>query len=203
MPPVKTDRRTERTRTALMRAFIAMLLAEGYEAVTVERVADEANVGRSTFYMHYTGKEAILRESLKRPSSILSLLVGHEVPPELLVKQLDHFHEQRQRNHIFFSGLVREIWVDCLAQLIAPRLASVARHAHARPILPLPLIARQIAELQLALIANWLTAKPDPRADAVAEALIVSTKGALAALLRCRPDAPLLIPGERLRFEEA
>jgi AcrR family transcriptional regulator len=203
MPPAKIDRRTERTRTALMSAFIHVLLSEGYEAVTVEHVAEQANIGRSTFYMHYTGKEAILRESLTRPSSILSLIVGHDVPAEMLVKQLEHFHEQRQRNHIFFAGPVRVIWVDCLAQLIAPRLAIVARNARARPILPLPLVARQIAEQQLALIANWLTGKTGPAADAVAEALIAGTRATLAALLRCRADAALLIPGEKLRFQLA
>lgn len=202
MPPAKVDRRTARTRAALISAFIRVLLAEGYEAITVERLAEEANVGRSTFYMHYTGKEAILRESMRRPSSILSLIVGHDVPLELVVKQLEHFYEQRQRNHIFFSGPVRAIWVDCLAQLIAPRLATVARNARARPILPLSLIAKQIAEQQLALIASWLGGKTGPGADAVAEGLIAGTQATLAALLRCRADASLFIPGEKLRFRD-
>jgi AcrR family transcriptional regulator len=203
MPPAKIDRRTERTRTALMSAFIRVLLAEGYEVVTVERIAEEANVGRSTFYMHYRSKEAILRESMKRPSSILAVIVGHDVPPGIIARQLEHFYEQRQRNHIFFSGPVREIWTDCLAQLIAPRLAAVARNARTRPILPLPLIAKQIAEQQLALIANWLSGKPGPGADAVAEGLVAGTRATLGALLRCRTDAVLFIPGEKLRFREA
>ena len=77
----KPDRRTERTRAALMSAFVTLLLSEGYDAVTVERVADAANVGRSTFYMHHTGKEDILRRSLTRPSGVLAALVGNTPPP--------------------------------------------------------------------------------------------------------------------------
>jgi AcrR family transcriptional regulator len=56
-----TDRRTARTRCALHDALIALILRKGYEAVTVRDIIDEADVGRSTFYAHYTGKEDLLR----------------------------------------------------------------------------------------------------------------------------------------------
>lgn len=194
------DRRTERTRAALMSAFIAILLEEGFEAVTVERVAERANVGRSTFYMHYTGKEDILRQCMARPSSVLAVLVGHDLPPDVLIRQLEHFHGQRARNHVFFAGPVRASWVKCLAGLIEPRLAKLAQHTRARPVLPLPLAAAQIAEGQLALISNWLTGKAAVKVDAVAEALTATTRANVAALLRLSPDAPLLIPGEKLKF---
>jgi AcrR family transcriptional regulator len=197
----KTDRRTERTRAALMRAFIDVLLSEGYEAVTVERVAERANVGRSTFYMHYTGKEEILRQSMKNPSSLLAAMVGNVVAPEHLKHQLEHFHAQRRLNQVFFAGTVRTIWISCLAALIEPRLTSLARHARARPILPLPLVAIQIAEAQLSLIANWLVARPSLKSESIGEALTASTQAMLSALLRCRPDMPLLIPGEKLRYQ--
>jgi AcrR family transcriptional regulator len=196
----KPDRRTERTRTALMRAFVDVLLEEGYDAVTVEGIAEKANVGRSTFYMHYSGKEEILRQSMRNPSSLLAAMVGNVVEQEHLVRQLEHFHAQRKRNHIFFAGPVRTIWSRCLAELIEPRLAAVVRASRARPILPLAMIATQLAEGQLSLIANWLTGRPSLKIEAVAEALTGSTHGQLAALLRCGMDAPLLIPGEKLHY---
>jgi AcrR family transcriptional regulator len=199
----KLDRRTERTRAALMSAFVNVLLSEGYDAVTVERVAEQANVGRSTFYMHYKSKEEILRESMKRPSSVLAVIVGGNIPNDPIVFWMDHFYEQRRRNHIFFGGPVRTIWAKCLAELIEPRLASLVRHARGQPILPLPLIALQIAETQLALIGAWLNAKPGTKAEAVAEALIQSTRATVAALLRVKPETSLLIPGEKLQFRKA
>jgi len=198
----KPDRRTERTRAALMSAFVAALLSEGYDAVTVEGVAAKANVGRSTFYMHYTGKDDILRQSLARPSSVLAGLVGNVLPPGALAKQLLHFHDQRRRNHIFFEGAARKIWVACLAGLIEPRLAALVRHARARPVLPLPLAALQIAEGQIALVANWLTVRPSVKVELVGEALSATTRAQAAALLGLAPDAPLLIPGERLTVRE-
>jgi AcrR family transcriptional regulator len=198
----KLDRRTERTRAALMQAFVAELLNEGYDALTVERVAERANVGRSTFYMHYTGKDDILRHSMARPSSVLAVLVGHDVPAPLIEKQLVHFHEQRRRNHVFFEGPVRKIWTGVVASLIEPRLAKLARQMRVRPILPLPSAAHHIAQAQLALIADWLTQKPSLQAGLVGEALIATTRALVAAHLRANPAAPLLIAGEKLQFRE-
>lgn len=198
----KPDRRTERTRAALMSAFVGLLLEEGYDAVTVERIAARANVGRSTFYMHHKSKDDILRQAMARPSSILSLLVGYDLPSDVLIKQLEHFHGQRARNHVFFAGPVRAIWVRCLADLIAPRLAALARNARARPILPLPLVALQLAEEQLALVSNWLAGRAPVKVDAVAEALIAGTRATLVGLLRLEPGAPLFLPGEKLAFRE-
>lgn len=198
----KADRRTERTRAALMSAFINTLLSEGYEAITVEGIAERANVGRSTFYMHYKSKEEILRESMSRPSSMLAVLVGGDLPMEPIVFWMDHFHEQRRRNAIFFEGPVRSIWARRLAELIEPRLTAVARHTRAQPSLPLPLLARQIAEMQLGMIGSWLNAKQATRSDAMAEALVSATRATAAALLRLKPETSLLIPGEKLQFRK-
>jgi AcrR family transcriptional regulator len=195
----KPDRRTERTRVALMTAFIDLVLTKGYEAVTVEQVAARANVGRSTFYMHFSGKDDILKKSMARVSMALALIVGHDIAPDMVVQMLEHYRAQRTRNRVFFTDPVRQLWVKCLAELIEPRLTKVARIARSRPVLPLPLIALQLAEGQISLIVNWLLGKAPAKPESVAEALIVSTRAGLAALLRCDPAAHLFIPGETLR----
>jgi AcrR family transcriptional regulator len=150
---------------------------------------------RSTFYMHYRGKEHILRQSLTRPSSALAITVGHAMPAETLAPALAHFHAQRTVNRVFFAEPMRPIWVKCLAGLIEPRLAALARHVRADPIVPLGMIATQIAEAQIALIANWLVAKPSLKPLVVGEALIAATRAMMAALLRAPPGTPPFIPG--------
>lgn len=200
MATAKVDRRAARTRQSLMMAFVGEMLSRGYAEISVEDIVKRANVGRSTFYMHFKSKEDILKVSVARPSSVLSILVGGDVPVDNVVMQLEHFHEQRTRNGTFFREPTRRIWIGVLADMIEPRLTKVARAARAQPLLPLPLIALQIAEDQIALVANWLTRRPALKADVVADALIASTRANLAALLRVRPDVSLLIPGEKLRF---
>ncbi|TIV93696.1 MAG: TetR/AcrR family transcriptional regulator [Mesorhizobium sp.] len=63
--PREIDRRAARTRRALHQALLALMLRKGYEALSVQDIIDEADVGRSTFYAHYTGKEDLLRSGFQ------------------------------------------------------------------------------------------------------------------------------------------
>jgi hypothetical protein len=40
--------------------LIHLILEKGYEKVTIQDIIDKANVGRSTFYIHYESKEQLL-----------------------------------------------------------------------------------------------------------------------------------------------
>ena len=172
MKKSKPDRRTERTRQALNSAFVGMLLDEGYESVTVERIAERANVGRSTFYMHFKSKEDILRHSMTNPSTSLAKIVGGDLGADMVVPMLEHFKDQRKRNRVFFVSPIRPIWVSRLAELIEPRLETLRACRRRAALLPLQLIAVQIAECQIGLIAGWLSSAQPFRTDLVAESLI-------------------------------
>ena len=195
----KTDRRVARTKAALMSAFVGEILSRGYEAVSVEDIARRANVGRSTFYMHYAGKDALLREAVSRPCAVLCVIVGGDISADMVAPQLAHFHEQRRRNGTFFRDPIRRIWTARLAQMMEPRLVKLARMTGAQPRLPLPLVALQLAELQISLITNWLLEKPALKPETVAEALIAATQAQLRALLGLGADAPVFISREKLR----
>ncbi len=54
------DRRVQRTRQLLRDALTASVLEKGYEATTVQDLLDRANLGRSTFYAHYSDKDELL-----------------------------------------------------------------------------------------------------------------------------------------------
>ncbi|MFI7640429.1 TetR/AcrR family transcriptional regulator [Nonomuraea sp. NPDC049400] len=58
------DRRVRRTRRMVQEALVALILEKGYEAVTVTDIIDRADVGRSTFYSHFTDKQDVLLSNL-------------------------------------------------------------------------------------------------------------------------------------------
>src|SRR3990172_2299341 len=53
----KTDRRIQRTREVLQKALIELISERGYDAITIQDIVDRANVGRTTFYLHYRSKD--------------------------------------------------------------------------------------------------------------------------------------------------
>ena len=59
------DRRVARTRGMLQHALNSLTLKKGYEAISIEDICEAANVGRSTFYAHYTSKDDLKRSGLE------------------------------------------------------------------------------------------------------------------------------------------
>lgn len=53
MEEKKNDRRRARTEKAIQSSFIALLAEKKLEKITVQEIADRADINRSTFYNHY------------------------------------------------------------------------------------------------------------------------------------------------------
>ena len=60
----KKDRRIERTRQLLLQALFPLVQEKGFDEVTVQDIIDRANVGRSTFYLHFVDKEDLLVQAM-------------------------------------------------------------------------------------------------------------------------------------------
>lgn len=176
----RTDRRVERTRQTLLRAFVDLTLAKGYDNVTVEAVTERANVGRSTFYVHFRGKEDILKKSMTFPNQGLARVLDEGTTAAEVLPLMLHFYEQRRINRVFFDAPIRSIWVRSLAEFVAPKLV---RWKGGGPLLPLGLIALQLAELEIGLVAQWLLGRHPAKPQAVSEALLACACASAAALM--------------------
>lgn len=64
------DRRVIRTKQLLWDALVKLILKKGYDAVTIQDIIDEANIGRSTFYSHFESKENLLLGAQSHLSSM-------------------------------------------------------------------------------------------------------------------------------------
>ena len=100
-----TDRRVRRTRRALQKALVDLILEKGYDAVTIEEITDRADLGRTTFYLHYKDKEELLMHAidticedfLETHSSLLAQIDS----PENAIRQLRYNLDERILYHIF------------------------------------------------------------------------------------------------------
>ncbi|MBI5177941.1 MAG: TetR/AcrR family transcriptional regulator [Nitrospinae bacterium] len=64
MKKKRLDRRIQRTHNLLKGALMSLVPEKGYDAITVQDILDRADVGRSTFYLHFGDKDALLRGGL-------------------------------------------------------------------------------------------------------------------------------------------
>jgi AcrR family transcriptional regulator len=59
-----TDRRYLRTERLLVEAMLALIAQQPFSSITVERIVEEADIAKKTFYAHYEDKHALLWQSL-------------------------------------------------------------------------------------------------------------------------------------------
>ncbi len=74
------DRRQQKTREAIFKAFNRLLEKKHFNNITVQEILDEANVGRSTFYSHFETKDALLKEMC---TDIFHHIFSHELQSEV------------------------------------------------------------------------------------------------------------------------
>lgn len=65
-PQEKLDPRVRRTRKYLEDAFLELLEAKGFQAVTVQEITERAGVNRATFYAHFPDKYALLDHTIRQ-----------------------------------------------------------------------------------------------------------------------------------------
>jgi AcrR family transcriptional regulator len=90
----RVDRRVSRTRRQLKDSLFALILEKGYDAVTIEDITERADLGRTTFYLHYHDKEELLLESIK---VIAQDLLGQIAPLHPLL--WDEHNLETSENH--------------------------------------------------------------------------------------------------------
>ncbi|WP_218004542.1 TetR/AcrR family transcriptional regulator [Microtetraspora niveoalba] len=91
-----SDRRVRRTRRAVQRAMVELILEKGYEATTATDVINRADVGRSTFYAHFTDKQDVLFGNLDELSGLLRLVPASR-PDTLFAFSLPMFEHLQER----------------------------------------------------------------------------------------------------------
>ncbi|MER5524203.1 helix-turn-helix domain-containing protein [Streptomyces sp. NPDC002677] len=69
------EKKAQRVRAAIYDAMIALAERDGYEAATLEQVAERAEVAVSTVYRYFANKDAILLDPVERTVGVLAGLL--------------------------------------------------------------------------------------------------------------------------------
>jgi len=158
----------------LQRALNALTLEKGYEAISIEDICEAANVGRSTFYAHYTGKDDLKRSGLEH---LRQQLLDHQraasdnTSNRSLAFSLPMFEHARDHLDLYRAlvgnrggavalGTIRQI----LSDLVRDELhASAGKNPNGA--IPRELVVHYVVGAYMAVMTWWLDggAKLPPR----------------------------------------
>ncbi|MFF7265200.1 TetR family transcriptional regulator [Streptomyces sp. NPDC008159] len=86
--PGLRERKKQRTHDALLRAALELFTTQGYEATTVDEIAEAVDVSQRTFFRYFAGKEeaalAVIDLAHERFVAALRARPAHEAPLEAL-----------------------------------------------------------------------------------------------------------------------
>jgi AcrR family transcriptional regulator len=114
----------QKTRRLLHQALMSLSLEKKYESITVREILDRADVGRSTFYMHFQDKDELLVSGFQHLQSLLkSAQAASATVPGKSYERTVRF-SLAMFEHIFeYRGVIR-------ALLGSNAEAVVRRHIH-------------------------------------------------------------------------
>lgn len=177
------DRRIRRSRAALTEALTELTFERGYRGIKPNEVAKRADVGRSTFYSHFTGVDDLLAHSLDQHLSALARCAMQPEMDAALVNVIGHFWEQRAVARTALNGDAKTAISRLLSIRLEESLLELRRSLKSRSGLPASLVAAQLAAGQLAILDTWLSGRAPASAEQVARLLHNTTHAAAMASL--------------------
>lgn len=162
-----TDRRVQRTRKLLCDSLMALILEEGYDAISIQDITDKANLGRATFYLHFKDKDELLAEVIdqflseflenvpqfsqnqwrledtKSIAKLFNFAAEHYDLYRILIIGSGGITASRQLHHI-------------IAENVKACMQKEIEEFGAEPVLPVDFVANFSAGMLLATIYWWL-----------------------------------------------
>jgi AcrR family transcriptional regulator len=194
-------------RGRILDAAIECFVAEGYEATTMEAIAERADVARATVFNHYADKVQLLGAYLaRRRAQLVELLQAEARASTAAVQQLfdafDLMARVNEQNPAEARELVRAWWrtggstadAPDTGLILAEAIAAGQRRGELRAGIDAELAGRLLLDAYAGIVLRWVGPDEPPFSlrDAMRDVCAIVVDG-------LRVDAPAGAPGERMQ----
>jgi AcrR family transcriptional regulator len=160
------DRRVQKTRKLLFDAFGALLLEKRYESIVVREILDRANVGRSTFYSHFSDKEALLVSAIRDVLAAASETPSTTRRSENVVRFsrpifqhiAQHLRNAKGRMGLRTRAIVHERLRQVLAEQLASDIAALGSRPASDPV-PSELLVQHVTSTFVTVLNWWVESR--------------------------------------------
>ncbi len=164
----KLDPRVVRTRQMLRDALVSLIAEKGFDALTVQDIAERATLNRATFYLHYQDKHELLISSLRDAIDELIADIGTLDDSGQLIFERPQRPIRRVFEHVaqhapFYRVMMGAAGVPSFIAGVRDYIAEITRHwltrlqpepANSR--VPLDIVANSLSWSLLGVLIWWL-----------------------------------------------
>jgi len=168
-PQTRSARRLQKTKGELFAAAKAVFAAKGYHQAKISDIADEADVGVGTVYLHYDGKEALFLElveettrRLKERVDAAKAAAGDPIDQaRVSCETLFRFAQENRETFriVFGEGVFNRTIAAAQSVFLADVAENVAAGMRQGVFAPYPtaLIAQAVVGLLTQVVSWWIT----------------------------------------------
>lgn len=187
------DRRIQRTRQLLRQASIDVMQEKGFKAMSIQEIAERANVSRGTFYAHFVDKYALLESLLREEfqnliSPLPPISQWNKKTLHLLIRLLlEHFRDVQRQCHPLgvIDPLIERIFQEELAELLLMWLKQ-KRREEVRGTVPMETMAQTMSWAILGAALQWSLEPATMPSEQMAENVLLTL---MEGVERLAPDA--------------
>ena len=192
----RQQRRLTATRLKLLEAGRAVFSERGLDSTRIDEITDRADVGKGTFYYHFSGKEELVNELIKTVMGELSTVIEQkcqgitelkELLDRLISAHIDFFCNRWEDFVLYFQGRTdltlqqsySGIETPFLEYLVSVEklLAGVIKHRLPQPVL------RRIACAVAGFVSGYYSFAVISSQDESVDETFSSLRGAIVASL--------------------
>ena len=164
----KLDPRVVRTRQMLRDALVSLIAEKGFDALTVQDIADRATLNRATFYLHYQDKHELLISSLRDAIDELMADIGSINDPTQLVADGPQRPIKRVFEHVaqhapFYRVMMGAAGVPAFIAGVRGYIAEITQQwlmmlqpVPENSVVPLEIVANSLSWSLLGVLIWWL-----------------------------------------------
>lgn len=169
------NRQVTRTREAITSAFSELVFTTRYDDIRMIDVARAANVGRSTLYLHYPDKDAILLDNMAPLLADLATALQGEDAQAKIEATLLHVWSHRDRGRVVLFGKTGQKLENALALQIAQALNAGSDS------LAMPFVANALAAVIFSVLRTWLKGEASGTIPDIARHICLSSQAIVNA----------------------
>ncbi|MET7609106.1 TetR/AcrR family transcriptional regulator [Streptomyces avermitilis] len=170
----RRERKRQQVRRQLYTAAVELFVAQGYEATTMEQIAESADVARATVFNHFSQKVGFLEEWGARRRACVEAILGQEHAEDLPVGHRLRRYLREMADLNVASRAETSVLMDASARFgrllqdpsLETELAKIAeegrRRGEVRPQVDPDQAGALLASCYFTSVLRWIREEPPP-----------------------------------------